>query len=181
MSVNHTHDEISQLIFLRGESFSRHSAASHASIMLEALVSGGLGKLWVTPRSASIYKTCLARVFLHSTGSWSVCALHFVLLLFSGSTREALGRGGVFGPPAAPRHGITTSLCCLVKGFFILINTLIELCGLPSSRHLFRSGEQTLNIERYVSQNQSCVNLELPHLNNWGMDPAECLVYMEYR
>lgn len=118
MSVNHTHDEISQLIFLRGESFSRHSAASHASIMLEALVSGGLGKLWVTPRSASIYKTCLARVFLHSTGSWSVCALHFVLLLFSRSTREALGRGGVFGPPAAPRHGITTSLCCLVKGFF---------------------------------------------------------------
>lgn len=62
-SVNHTHVEISQLIFLRGEGFSWRSAASHASITLEALVSGGLGKLWVTPRSASIYKTCLARVF----------------------------------------------------------------------------------------------------------------------
>lgn len=56
-----------------------------------------------------------------------------------------------------------------LKAFFVPINTVIELCGLPSPRHLFRSGEQTLYIERYVSQNQRSVNLELAHFNNWGI------------
>lgn len=180
MSVNHTHVEISQLIFLRGESFPRHSAASHASITLEALVSGGLGKLWVTPRSASIYKTCLARVFPSQHSDLSVPCISRCCCSPGAPGRHWEGEEcSVLRQH--PGMGSQPPCAAWLKAFFILINTLLELCGLPSSTHLFRSGEQTLNIERYVSQNQSCVNLQLPHLNNWGMDPAECLVYMEYR
>lgn len=143
------------------------------SITLEALVARGLSKLWMALRSASIYKTCLARSFLlqQSKLICLILAFHVEFCFSEAAVSHQKEEARLVLRQHPAKHGVEwcPSLAGWLKAFFVSINTLIELCGLPSSRHLFRSGEQTLYIERYVSQNQSCVNLELPHLNNWGI------------
>lgn len=113
-------------------------------------MSGALGKPWVTLRSTSIYNTCLARTFFSQLSEKICPCLVLAVFLFFRRTSKSVWN------PATQGTGSQPSCAGWLKAFLILINTLIELCGLPSSRHLFGSEEQTLYKERLVSQNVSC-------------------------